>query len=45
MDWKPWVEAFAQHQLSNVDDYAGQMEHIIKAYRLFELDSPTNTHN
>lgn len=45
MDWIPWVEAFAQHQLSNVDDYAGQMEHIIKAYRLFELDSPTNTHN
>ncbi|MGI9159200.1 MAG: glucosaminidase domain-containing protein [Saprospiraceae bacterium] len=40
MDWKPWVEAFAQNRLSNVEDYAGQMERIIKAYRLFELDNP-----
>jgi flagellum-specific peptidoglycan hydrolase FlgJ len=39
MDWKPWVEAFDQNRLSNVADYAGQMERIIKAYRLFELDN------
>jgi flagellum-specific peptidoglycan hydrolase FlgJ len=45
MDWKPWVEAFAQNRLSNVEDYAGQMERIIKAYRLFELDDPANTDN
>ena len=45
MDWKPWVEAFAQNHLSNVEDYAGQMARIIKAYRLFELDDPANTDN
>jgi hypothetical protein len=36
--WKPWVDAFDAHGLSDVAAYSGHMEEIIQAYRLFELD-------
>jgi hypothetical protein len=37
-DWKSWVQAFDKHQLGAVPGYDKEMEKLILAFRLFELD-------
>lgn len=37
-DWKSWVKALDGKGLSDVENFGAEMEKVIRAYRLFELD-------
>lgn len=37
-DWKAWVKALDGKGLSDVENFGAEMEKVIRAYRLYELD-------
>ncbi|TNE50764.1 MAG: hypothetical protein EP344_17095 [Bacteroidetes bacterium] len=37
-DWRAWVKGLAANQMSDVEHAGAEMERVIEAYRLFELD-------